>query len=197
MFDATLARRGRRHIPGLGQGRPKGRHLRGNDRAKPDVGCASGPAVRVPESRNRLSMTSTEIEENEMSHTAPGPAVKKDGEALARPFGNTSCRGPLPRTSMTRAKGNQTPSCWPTASSRRNSAGRPDHWRSGSGRAVEAPFLLYRSGGSDRRALWRDDIATKVKSARGFGRTDSSRFVEMFTGSASRLSGNSPMPVRN
>lgn len=50
-------------------------------------------------------MTSTEIEESEMSHTASGPAVNKDGEALARPFGkhllpqagaqdfHDSCRG--------------------------------------------------------------------------------------------------------
>ncbi|WP_287346789.1 DUF269 domain-containing protein [Mesorhizobium sp.] len=71
MFDANLARRRRRHSPGLAHGRPKGRHLRGIGPAKPDVGCASGPDVRVPESGNRLSM-SNEIEENEMSPAALG-----------------------------------------------------------------------------------------------------------------------------
>lgn len=86
MFDAILARRGRRHGPGLVQVRPKGRHLRGNGPAKPDVGCASGPDIRVHESRNRLSMTSTEIEENEMSHAALGPAVNDDKAALATPL---------------------------------------------------------------------------------------------------------------
>lgn len=87
MFDANLARRGRRHGPGLVQVRPKGRHLRGNGQVRSDVGCASGHDIRVHESRNRLSMTSTEIEQNEMSPAALGPAVDGDkAAALATPF---------------------------------------------------------------------------------------------------------------
>lgn len=196
MFDATLARRGRRHSPGLVQGRPKGRHLRGNDPAKPDVGCASWPEVRVPESTNRLSMTSTEIEESEMSHTASGPAVNKDGE-----LANISCRRPGLRTSMTRAGGNRTPSCSPTSSSRRNSAGRPDPWRSGSGRAVEARLLLRRSGVpiEERPGVMASPTPemNQWSNGRVLFTVGGWSFVETSTSSAPRLTGNSRMPVRN
>lgn len=137
MFDANLARRGRRHGPGLVQVRPKGRHPRGNGQVRSDVGCASGPDIRVHETRNRLSMTSTEIEENEISHAPLGPAVNKDQAALATSFVNRLVRL-CSRVLRVLRRQIGIPSCWPTSSSRRHCAGRSDRWRSGSGRAVEA-----------------------------------------------------------
>lgn len=139
MFDANLARRGRRHGPGLVQVRPKGRHLRGNGQVRSDVGCASGHDIRVHESRNRLSMTSTEIEQNEMSPAALGPAVDGDRRQPWPPRSlNASCGWFVLTSPPGPAKANWIPSCWPTSSSRRNCAGRSDRRRSGSGRAVEA-----------------------------------------------------------
>ncbi|SJM34281.1 hypothetical protein BQ8482_400010 [Mesorhizobium delmotii] len=141
-----------RYSPGLVPGRPKGRHLRGIGPTRPDVGCAGGPEAGVSESRNRLLRTSTEIEENEMSHAAPGPAGNKDGEVLARPFVKCLLRLIRAQDFHGSCQGQSDTQLLAEFIITKDDRRDPHDHRSQSGRAVEARHVLHGRGGLPSRS---------------------------------------------